>query len=100
MRVLCISAAYALLFRFFPEFDWDRAIVAGSSHFVAYPGDHRPDRAVDSISDDLAHFAHTAHHGRHGIILYRVTGSLCRGNFGTADPRFDFLALLSLGDRF
>ena len=100
MRVFDISAAYALLFRCFPELAWHRAIVAGSFDFVAYPADRRSDRAVDSIPDDLAHFAHTPYHGRHGIILYRATGSLCRGNFGTADPRFDFSALLNLSDRF
>ena len=100
MRVFYIVTAYALLFRFFPEFDWHKAIVAGAFDFVPYPSDHRPDRAIDSIADDLAHVAHTAYHGGHGIILYRITGSLCRGNFGTADPRFDFSALLKLSDRF
>ena len=100
MCVFYIIAAYALLFRFFPELNRHGAIVAVSFVFAAYPRDHRPDRAVDFILDDLADAANTTHHGRHGIILYRATGSLCRGNFGAANPRFDFRALLKLGDRF
>ena len=100
MRVFCTIAAYALLFWLGAEPAWHRATVAISFDVTAYPRDHRPNRAVNSILDDLADATDTAYHGRHGIVLYSATGSLCRGNFGAADPRLNFSALLSPSDWF
>src|SRR4030095_2901625 len=94
-RVFCAIAAYALLFWLGAEPAWYRATVAISFDVTAYPRDHLPNRAVNSILDDLADPTDTESHGCHGIVLYSATGSLCRGNFGATNPRLNFSRLTS-----
>ena len=77
------------------------ASLNGASTSVAAPFDpagqpahRRANRAADFVVDDLAHAADSPHHGSDRPFLYRAARSVCRGNFGTADPGAHFAALL------
>jgi len=92
---LCLSSTGTLFFRIGPYRRRHGTTLAKSLHIADYADLSWPGSTADFILDDLAHFAHTTHHGRYGTLLYCAARCFCWRDFGKADSRSNFPALLN-----